>query len=87
MLSPSDHFVITVHETLPTLPIDAPKDGAMCVGEGGALKPGETKEYTCLTPVIGRYVVVQNAGTSSRYLAICEFQVYGGKAPTCHYNT
>ena len=54
-----------------------------CTFFQGHLGAGETSKIECGQPVTGRYVVLQL--TSSEYLHICDFQVYGETGRECAY--
>ena len=42
----------------------------------------ETRQFDCSEPVVGRYMVVQLAGTN--YLTLCEVEVFPGEGYKCN---
>ena len=48
----------------------------LCWHQSAPLGEGETREFTCLQPRSGRYVVIHFLPTTQQHLALCEVEVY-----------
>ena len=68
-------FYIRVGQTFDQLSFD-PNTYTQCVYQSTALMDGETRMFTCDSPIEGRFVTVHFPMTRTEVLTLCEVAVY-----------